>query len=122
MTMQVGALKGALIASTTFAGGDALNLANPEGADLLVTKFVVDVTTPSTGAASIDAGIATTGVSNDNLIDGADVNAAAKAFGSPYGTNGAGAVKWPSGSFLTVTPTASLAGLVANYYIEYIRA
>lgn len=122
MSAQNGALKGALTAATTTAGGDALNLANPEGVDLLITKFVIDITTVSTGAAAVDCGVAATGVSNDTLIDGADVNAAAKAFGSPYGTNGAGAVKWASDKYLTVTPSATLAGLVGNYYVEYIRA
>lgn len=121
-----GCVYGNLTAATTFAGGDMLNLLNPEGEDLLITRFIVDVTTPSTGAATIDAGVAATGISNDELLDGVDVNSAAiltdNIAGVVAGTVAAAVVPWGAAEYLTVTPSASVAGLVGTYYVEYIRA
>lgn len=120
-----GCLYGSLVAATTFAGGDMLNLANPEGADLLITRFIVNITTPSTGAATIDAGVAATGTSNDELIDGLDVNAAAILKDNIEecvdGNVAAAVVEWGADEYLTVTPSASVAGLVGSYYVEYVR-
>lgn len=119
-----GWLYGSLAAATTTNGGDALSLINPEGADLIITEFVLDVTTPATGAATVDAGIAADGgTSADTLLDGQDVGTAAVLLNNVdhQGTNGKAAVKWGSGQYLTITPSASLAGLVGNYYVHYRR-
>jgi hypothetical protein len=121
-----GCLYGDLTPATTFAGGDMLNLANPEGEDLLITRFILNVTTPSTGAATVDAGVAATGTSNDELIDGVDVNAAAILVDNVEQcvdtAVAAAVVEWGSDEYLTVTPSASVAGLVGTYYVEYIHA
>ena len=120
---QNSAKKVALTATTGTTGGGCLSLANPEGVDLIVTKLVIDITTVATGSATVDAGIAANGTTSaDNLIDGQDVNAAAGAFGSGIGSNGKHAKKWKSDEYLTITASASLAGLVGNAYIEYMRA
>lgn len=121
-----GCLSGSLTAATTHAGGDMLNLLNPEGDDLLITRFIVNVTTPSTGAATIDAGVAASGTTNDELLDGVDVNSAAILTDNIAGvvatTVAAAVVPWGAAEYLTVTPSASVAGLVGTYYVEYIRA
>lgn len=123
MSEQKGAYKAALAAVT--GGGGALSLANPEGADLIVTRLVLDITTKATAACTLDAGVgsgATT--SYDNLIDGLDVNAAAGVFDNveDQGTNGKSAVRWESDGYLTVSEkTGAIAGLVGNAYIEYVR-
>ena len=125
MAEQKGALSGALTAATTTAGGDALNLANPEGVDLIITRFIIDVTTEATGAATVDAGVAATGTSNDELLDGVDVGSAAilddNINGVVAGEVASAVVEWGSDEYLTVTPSATLAGLVGNYYVEYVR-
>ena len=124
MSEQVGANKQALTAATTTAGGDALALANPEGADLIVTRLIIDITTPATGAATVDAGIAADGeTSNDTLIDGLDVGSAAILADNHEnpGTNGKALKKWGASEYLTITPSATLAGLVGNAYIEWVR-
>lgn len=124
MTSQSGANKQALTVSTTTAGGDALSLLNPEGVDLIITRLVIDVTTPATGAATVDAGVgATATTSDDTLLDGLDVGSAAILADnhSNPGTNGKALVKWPAGQYLTISPSASLAGLVGNAYIEWVR-
>lgn len=125
MSEQKGAYKTALTAVTTTAAGGALSLANPEGADLIITRLVLDITTPSTGAATVDAGIAADGeTSSDNLIDGQSVATAAKVLDnvSDGGTNGKARQKWSASQYLTITASATLAGLVGNAYVEYIRA
>lgn len=125
MSEQNGAYKVALTAVTGTTAGGCLSLANPEGADLIVTRLVLDITTPSTGAATVDAGIAANGsTSSDILIDGASVATAAKVLDNinDAGTNGKARQKWTSSQYLTITASATLAGLVGNAYIEYIRA
>jgi hypothetical protein len=121
-----GAYYGSLTASTTFTGGDALSLANPEGVDLLITRFIINVTTEATGAATVDAGVAADGsTSNDELLDGVDVGSAPILKDNIEecvdGNVAAAVVEWGSDEYLTITPSASLAGLVGTYYIEYIR-
>ena len=120
-----GCVSGSLTAATTTTGGDALSLANPEGATLYVTGLILDITTEATGAANVDAGIAANGTtSSDTLIDGVDVGSAAIVANSEKhaGTNGMGMVKWASSQYLTVTPSATLAGLVGTYHVQFIRA
>lgn len=124
MSEQKGALKAALTAVTGTAAGGCLKLQNPEGADLIITRVVLDITTKSTGAATVDAGVDDDGAtSNDTLLDGLDVGTAAGTFDNieNQGTNGKAAVKWPTGYYVVITASASLAGLVGNAYIEYIR-
>ena len=125
MSAQNGALKVALTAATTTAVGGVLSVENPEGVDLIITRIVVDVTTKSTGVATIDAGVDDAGdTSSDTLLDGLDVNTAAGVFDNIEngGTNGKAAVKWPAGEYLVATASATVAGLVGSAYIEYVRA
>lgn len=121
MAAQNGAYKVALGVGTGNAG--VLNLANPEGVDLIVTRLVVNTTTPSTGAANIDAGIGASGASADNLIDGQAVGTAAKVLDnvSDGGTNGKARQKWAAADYLTITASADPAGLVGHAYVEYVR-
>jgi len=124
MSAQSGALKVALTPVTGTAVGGVLKLVNPEGADLIITRVVFDVTTKSTGAATLDVGVDDDGAtSNDTLMDGLDVGTAAGTFDNieNQGTNGKAAVSWPAGYFIVATASASVAGLVGNAYIEYIR-
>lgn len=124
MAEQKGAYKVALAALDT-AGG-VLSLANPEGVDLIVTRLILDVTTKSSAACTVDAGIAADGTtSNDTLIDGLDVGTAAILADNieNQGSNGVAAKKWSSSQYLTISKASgAAAGLVGNAYIEYIRA
>ena len=120
-----GVFKVALTAGTTTAGGDVLALANPEGADLIIPSggFVLDITTAATGAANADAGIAADSTTSaDTLIDGMDIGTAAGVFDNAddAGTNG-GPDKWGSTEYITITPSATCAGLVGYAYIKWIR-
>lgn len=124
MSEQKGALRAALVAGTTTTGGDVLSLANPEGVDLLITKIILNITTPATGAANADAGVAADGsTSSDTLIDGVDIGSAAAVFDNidDQGTNGQATLIWEDDQYITVTPSATAAGLVGYAYVEYIR-
>ncbi len=124
MSEQTGAYKVALIATTGTTAGGALKLLNPEGADLIITDLILDITTKSTGAATVDAGIDDDGAqSSDTLMDAVDVGTAAGVFssGTGAGTNDKVMVKWPATHYLVITASATLAGLVGNAYIRWIR-
>lgn len=100
---------------------------NPEDQAILVRRVTVDVTTPATGAATVDIGSAANGTtSSNNLIDGLDVGAAAGLFDNidDQGVGGAasarlaangGATDWLTGSMAT----GALAGIVGRVQIEY---
>lgn len=125
MSEQRGMYKVALVAVADNTPGGALSLANPLGVDAIVKRIMLDVTTPATGAATIDAGIAANGTTaSDNLLDGADVGTAAGVFDNleDGGTNGKMKARWAAGEFLTITASATLAGLVGNVYLDLVRA
>lgn len=116
-------LRFALTAEETPAAAGALSIRNTSGVARIITNFFVRVATQSTGAASIDAGVASTAISNDTLIDGASVAAVALLdFTENQGTNGADARLWADDDYLTVTASADTTGLVATAYVTYINA
>lgn len=113
------------LAAVDTAGGVA-SVLNPEGVDVIIPTggFVLDVTTKTTSACTVDAGCGSGATTKyDTLIDGLDVNAATGVFdnGVDGGTNG-GAVKWAAGEYLTVSvASGASAGIVGNAYIRYFR-
>lgn len=123
---RVRTLKIPLTAATTTDGGAVCSVANPEGVNLLVLRLVVDLTSGSTGVATIDFGISDEGpeASADGLIDGLAVQGNALIvdnFTNP-GTNGRQLRRWSTEEYFTGTASATLAGLVGVAHIEYIRA
>jgi len=123
MTQQYGAKKEALTAVTTTTAGGALSVVNPLGVDLIVTDLILDITTEATGSATVDAGIAADGTTSaDNLIDAGNVGAAVAVLNNVdnAGSNGKKCVKWGATEYLTITASATLAGLVGNAYIKWV--
>lgn len=117
-----GAYRATLTAATDTTAGGVLSLANPEGAAIIVTRLILNITTASGGAATVDAGIAANGsTSSDNLIDGASVAAVGLLgnLGNP-GTNGKASQKWSATQYLTITASATTAGMVGEAIIEYV--
>ena len=118
---QYGAYEVDLTGVAAVTGGAILALLNPEGADLLLVRTVVDLLAKATGAANINIGIGaspTTSYSN--------VLAATAAGGGGAGVIDSlpalGAVKWPAAQYLTVSGSASTVGLVGRLYLDYFRA
>ncbi|HEX7334227.1 MAG TPA: hypothetical protein VF290_22165 [Pyrinomonadaceae bacterium] len=116
------------IKALTGAALHAANLSwqNPEATAIIITRIVLDRTTKSTGASTIDIG--TTAVSattsSDNLIDGVDSGAAEGVEDNinDAGTNGKARQKLAAGKWVTFDEASGdVTGLVANAYIHYHR-
>lgn len=120
-----GALQVALAGVTSTSGGGLIAIPNPEGVDLIITRVVVNRTTKSAGAASVDIGVAADATtSSDNLIDGLAFGAAEGVADNitDGGSNGKSRQLWGASQYVTATGGASTAGLVGTLSIEYIRA
>ena len=117
---HIAVLTGSITAATTTTGGDCISLANPFGENVIILGVVIDVTTPATGAANMDVGVAADGTTTaDTLLDGTDVGTAAivaDTFDNP-GTNGVNGLGWTTTQFITGTPSADATGLVGTYKV-----
>ncbi len=112
------------LAAVNTAGG-VFSWQNPE-ASSVIACVMVNVTTPATGACTLDVGsTATNGTTlSDNLIDGVDIHTAAALFSSltaaDQGTNGLPQQLVASGKWITGSVASGLsAGLVGSAYICY---
>ena len=111
-----------LVPATGNTAGSLLAWANPEGVPIMVTRFILDITTPATGAATADFGVAADGAtSSDTLVDGVDIGSAAIVADNidGGGTNGKSFAKMTASQYITGSQSASSVGLVGNAYIEY---
>lgn len=112
-----------LTAATTTTGGDVVNWT--PGRAAIIYDVILDVTTAATGVATADIGYAATGTSDDKFIDGVDVGTAAiftsatKQLIAATG-NAAGAAKITASQFVTMTPSATVAGIVGTMRILYL--
>jgi hypothetical protein len=104
---------------------ELLDWENTEGVDVIVYRLLIDLTTPSTAACTVDFGHAATEILSDTLIDGLDVNAAAGVFDNidDQGTNGQSKVKVPNGEFITGSVASGASADLAGYaYIFFFWA
>lgn len=119
-----------IIVATYAIGGAALHAANLTAltfpAASVILRCVLDVTTKSTGAATVDIGYATVSATtaSDTLLDGVDVGTSAALFDSmnaalDTGTN-ALAQRAASGKYVTIHENADTTGLVATLYTFFI--
>lgn len=109
---------GDLTAATTTAVGGVIKLQNDTGVDIIVTDVIIDITTGSTGAATLDVGVDDGGdVSNDTLMDGLNAQTVAVQNNrNQAGTNGGMAV-WKADEYIVATASATVAGLVGKYKV-----
>jgi hypothetical protein len=95
----------ALTAATGTTAGAVVSIANPLGVDLLIVDAILRTTTESTGAATVDIGVAAgAATASDTLFDGLVPRL------------------WPAASFVTGTASATLAGMVGRLHLVCIRA
>lgn len=118
----------AIVASD--AAGGMFAWQNPEERAIFVLRAIVDVTTPATGACTMNLGTAADGTTaSDNLIDGLDVGAAAILGDNQQtpGVNGeaiqrvdanGGATDFVTGS----VATGASAGIVGRVQLHYVLA
>lgn len=114
------------VASAANAGVGAI--ANPEGVSLIILRTTLFVTTQSTGAANLGIGVAADAVSKatDILNDMAVGGATGKMYNghapqTTAKTEITAPALWSSDKFVTLTGSATTAGLDATLYIEYLR-
>lgn len=109
---------GNLTAATTTAVGGVLKLQNTFGVDILVHEAIFNITTGSTGAATIDVGVDDGGdVSNDTLMDGINAQTAKVQSNLVQGGTNGGMAVWKNGEYLVATASATTAGMVGTYKI-----
>lgn len=105
--------------------GGVIKLLNPFGFEVLITRMIVDVTTKTTGACTIDAGVDADGATgNDTLLDGLDIGTATILTDNleTPGTNGQSCVKWGSTQYLVASmASGAAAGGVGSVYVEFAR-
>jgi hypothetical protein len=116
-----------MVYKLAFTAGDGSGViaeaANPFGFDVIITNAVLDITTQSTGASTLDVGVAATDTANDTLIDGVS-GAAAGRFDNVKnaGTNGRSGVLWASDTFLTIAEASGdVTAIVGNLYVTAYR-
>lgn len=109
------------------ASGGVLGYKFEESSPVLITRAILDITTVSTGACTLDIGYTATSISttSDTLLDGVDANAAVAVFDSADAglDSGANDMAQKAGiaKFVTIDEkTGDSTGLVANLYIGYI--
>lgn len=105
-------------------GGGVFSWANPESGTILIEHVVLNVTTKTTAACTIDVGVTATSAvtSSDTLIDGKDINASVGTFTNieSAGTNGKFAQRLAAGKWVTGSvASGASAGLVGTYEIYY---
>jgi hypothetical protein len=111
------------LAALDTAGG-VISIANPEGVEILITEVLLIVSTKSTGACTVNFGVAANGTtSSDTIIDGVDVGAAAGRFDNinDKGGNGGRDRALASTEFITGSmATGAAAGLAGQLVVNYV--
>lgn len=109
------------LAAVDSAGG--VFAIRPDDADLFIVDLVIlDVTTASSGACTVDVGVAADATTlSDTLIDGVSVAATGLYNNSDdKGTNGRLIRKSSSGYYVTASVASGAStGLVGKFYIRY---
>lgn len=104
------------------AGGVAA-WANPVGSTIMITGCALDVTTVSSGAATVDIGVAANATTSaDTLIDGASTATTARVIDNvkDAGTNGTSWQRMGSTEVVTVSEASGdVTGLVGFLYVTY---
>jgi hypothetical protein len=130
MTIAVNSVTGgALVIDYTGEAAIGLqgNLLNPEGVDLLVIESYFYLETAAAAAATLNVGLAATGVDDSALHGALPLNGGAGTWwmGLHPAVTQDGALTagvWGAAEFLTLTTAAASAvGCVGKLYIKYIR-
>lgn len=116
-----------LTAATGTTAGAVIALANPLGVDLLIIDAVLRTTAASSGAATVDIGVAADATtSSDTLFDGLSLATSAKIADArndtDNGTNGLVPRLWADDAYVTGTASATLAGMVGKLHLVCVRA
>lgn len=111
--------------ATGASGGGVFAWQNPEASSILIVRVVIDVTTKTSAACTIDVGTTATNAttSSNNLLTGLDVGTAAGTFDNitDVGASGKSRQKLASGKWVTASQASgAIAGIVGFAYIQYV--
>ena len=105
-----GCLEIPLTGNTLFAGGELGAVLNPEGVPLIIQDVKLYVTTPSTGGANINVGIAANATTSDtDMINALAINGAitGKAYHGMTALAAKGEAQvWDATEYVTATASA----------------
>lgn len=105
-------IKGDLTASDSAAG--VVSIQNTYGTDLVVERLFLKIDTASSGACTVNAGVASTAASASDLLSGASV--ASTGIVDNHTAPALSSVLWPSTYYLTVSvASGASSGLVGTY-------
>lgn len=126
LTDQRGFMKIALTGVASAANAGQGEVVNPEGVRLAIVRSYIYFRAGSTGAGNLDVGVGLTGVKATDILstfDAIEATVGAKAFycQAVPANETEEAVIWEIGEFITFTGSATLVGLDADLYLEYIR-
>jgi hypothetical protein len=120
-------MKFTLTGAASAANAGLGSIANPEGALVGITRVFAYFRTGSTGAANLDMGITTAAAKASDICSAQDVIEATVGGKFVYEPAAQAAetesptAKWAADTFLTITGSASTAGLDADVFVEYVR-
>jgi len=109
----------ALVVEASPANGGLASWENPY--DVAVTVYtILNVTTPTTGAATADIGVGTVAATDDDTLhDGTDIGTAAITELSGTGTNGVLVQSVAANGFVAATASADSTGIVGTLTVFY---
>jgi len=112
--------KGALVAATSTAVGGVISWQNTTGEAIIIEHIYLDITTGSTGAATLDVGVAASSTgTNDTLIDGCTASLVKVVSNLVNGGTHGGVAKVANSYYVQGSASATVAGLVGTYNIIY---
>lgn len=120
-----GCLEIPLAGAVLFAGGELGAVLNPEGVPLIIVDVKLYVSTPSTGGANINVGIAANATTSDtDMINALAINGAitGKAYHGMTALAAKGEAQvWGATEYVTATASADSSGFVGKLFVQYIR-
>lgn len=97
---------------------------NPEGVDVYITRALLQITTPSGAASTLDIGVdADANTLDDRLFDGQS-GASATVLDNLIngGSNGLQGLLWGKDEFVTIAEASGdVTGIVGTLYLQYVR-
>ncbi len=111
------------LADTGAAAGDLAAVLNPTGEAVIITRCIVNITTGSTGASTLDIGIAANGTTlNDTLVDGLSGATAGVYDNIEHGGSNGLAVKlWGATEYLTASEASGdTTGLEGELIVQWL--
>lgn len=110
------------VLGTSASAGVIGAIDNPAGEPIIIMDSWIDIATGSTGASTLDIGVAANRTTlGDNLIDG--ISGQTAGILNTRGTNGGALRRWAANQVVTISEASGdVNGLNATVYVKYCLA